>query len=145
MAQLGLAHVDAARRLLADEVARNDVGATAAAGRLYDRLFNTLAPVIGPAGVRALFARSAKLNKTEFPCLANALASREGQATAPQTSEHLVSCLDELEPVVAAKVATDLYATFFELMTTFIGERLLTQLLKTAFPALDLTESKETK
>jgi hypothetical protein len=144
MRGLTQAHVDAARRLLADEASRHaELGPTAAAGRVYERLFDALAPVIGPAGVRALIARSARLNKTEFPCLAHALSSRELPADAEQTSVHLVACLDELEPCVAAKVAIDLYATFLGLMTTFIGERLVTQLLKTAFPALQDIESKE--
>ena len=62
MAQRTEAHLEAAKRLL--ERARNGERFAAAdtAGRAYDELFRTLAPVLGVAGVNALFARSARLN-----------------------------------------------------------------------------------
>jgi hypothetical protein len=131
MSKPGAAQVERARRLLASE---GDSGASAeqcaaAAGRVLDNLNAQLGPLLGPAGVRALFARSAKLAQTEHAWLAEAAAS-EG-------STKLSACLRALEPAAATETAAVLFGTFLELITTFIGERLTVQVLRRAWPTIE--------
>ncbi len=153
------AHVHAAKQLLTHAGAvgsdREDLAERAAAAwRLYEKLFTALAPVIGAAGVRALFARSVKLTKAEFSCLAGiAIAPEPTSAEAvftgspshspPETNvsvaRQVVDCLSKQDAATASEVAISLYATFFGLMSSFIGERLVWRLVKKAFPAMNET------
>jgi hypothetical protein len=140
------AHVQAAKRLLAQESASggNAEQRAASAGRVYEALFESLAPVIGAAGTRVLFARSVKLTQAEFPCLGEMLVPAEAPGSKVQIARQLVGCFSKLEPAAASEVATALYANFFGLMSTFIGDRLVRQIVKSAFPAIDETGPKET-
>jgi hypothetical protein len=45
---------------------------------------------------------------------------------------------------VAGDSAAALFGTFFTLMTTFIGERLTTQVLRSAWPTIEEMASTET-
>ena len=124
--------------LLAYEGAAQDADAhaTTAAGRMYDKLHAHLAPLVGDAGVQVLFLRSAKLTRGEFARLADT-SILEG-------ATKLRECLHAREPAVATESATVLFGTFFALITTFIGERLTTQVLRRAWPLLDETAPRET-
>lgn len=132
------AHVEVAKRLLAHE--RGSGGdakeRAAAAVRVYETLFRALAPVIGAAGVRALFARSVRLASTEFPCLKEIPMIAEPPQDSVQVVEKLLGCLSKLEPAAGSEVATGLYAVFFGVMAKFIGERLVLQIVTTAFLAI---------
>jgi hypothetical protein len=67
------AHIERARRLLVHEGAAVSADTCAAAAwRVFDKLTSNLAPLVGAAGVQALFVRSAKLAKGEVACLAEA-------------------------------------------------------------------------
>ena len=126
------------RRLLAHEGAAGaaDEAATAA-GRVYDKLHAHLAPLVGTAGVRALFVRSAKLAQGEFACLA--------EPAILESSTKLRQWLQAQDPAVATASAAALFGTFFGLLTTFIGERLTTQALRSAWPTIEETASEENK
>ena len=115
----------------------------AAAGRLYESLASRLGPLIGVAGVRALFARSVKLTKADYPCLADVRTSAQPSQDEVEPAPQLVACLSKLEPAVAASVAVALYATFLRLMSEFIGERLVRQVVRRAFPAIDQSFPKK--
>jgi hypothetical protein len=133
-----------ATRLLAEEGAAGTGASDAdaqAAGRVYAKLSRSIAPLIGEGGVRALFVRSAKLSA--LPCL-EALTAPTGPAPAPDPGERLRACLGELDPAASAGAAVALYATFLRLLIALIGERLVWQLLRSEYPALDLGEPKET-
>lgn len=146
MARTTSAHVNAAERLLAHEGgsanARLDEQA-AAPGRVYERIFHRLAPLIGKDGVRALFARSVKLTKAEFPSLAEIRITADRTETDGAVARQLVECLSKLEPAEGSRVASALYANFLRLLTDFIGERLVWQVLRRAFPQLDQGLPKE--
>ena len=114
------AQVERATWLLANEgdSGNSSEKCAAAAGRVYDKLDAHLAPLLGRAGVQALFARSAKLAHDGLASLAELCRPRlEG-------STKLRACLQSLEPAVATETAAVLFGTFLELITTFIGERL---------------------
>jgi hypothetical protein len=123
-------------RLLAREGAAGgaDEWATAA-GRVYDKLDAHLAPLLGSAGVRALLVRSAQLTQSDFSFLAAAF---------PENSTKLRECLKAQDPAVAAESAAALFGTFFTLITTFIGERLTTQALRSAWPTIEEMAPTET-
>ncbi|MGZ4777660.1 MAG: hypothetical protein ACXV5L_00565 [Thermoanaerobaculia bacterium] len=108
-----------------------------AAGRVYEKLHEHLAPLLGVAGVRALFVRSAKLSEGKFVFPADAVAFED--------STKLRASLETLDPVLAAATAEALFATFFALITTFIGQRLTLHALRAAWPTIEGPASTETK
>ena len=124
------AQMEQARRWLAHEGARGSAGERAtAASRVYDRLHEHLAPLVGDAGVNLLFVRSAKLSLGEFAWLADVSILE----AAPKLHERLRA----EAPAVATESAAVLFGTFFALLTGFIGERLTTQVLRRAWPTID--------
>ena len=120
--------METARRLLVHEGAAGGAGdsAGAAAGRVYDKLHGHLAPLLGSIGVQSLFVRSAKLTPGAFGSLAQ-VSMLEGSA---KLREHLQAP----GAVIDAESAVALFGTFLGLLTTFIGERLVTQVLRSAWP-----------
>ena len=133
------AQVETARRLLALE---GDSGSSsaecaAAAWRVYEKLNARLAPLLGSAGVEALFVRSAKLAQGKFGSLA--------EVAAPEGLNKLGAGLQALEPAAATEVAAALFGTFLDLMTTFIGKRLTAVILRSGWPTLEDPALRETK
>jgi len=131
------AQLETARRLLVNEGAAGvaDELAATAAGRVYEKLHAHMVPLVSAAGVQLLFARSAKLVRAEFACLAD-FPRLEGPT-------ELCACLQAQDPAVAMAAATALFGTFIALLTTFIGERLTTQVLRSAWPTIEETPPTE--
>jgi hypothetical protein len=130
------AQMERARRLLALEGAAGSAGeCAAAAGRVYDKLHAYMAPLVGDAGFQLLFARSAK-PQGELAAFAE-VSTREG-------STKLRECLQALDPAVGTESAVVLFGTFLALIATFIGERLTTQVLRSAWP-IEEAAPKETR
>jgi hypothetical protein len=134
--------VERAKRLLASE---GDAGASAeesaaAAERVYEKLAAQLAPLLGAAGVQALFVRSAKLTRDQRASLAGLAPAIEGTTGGPAG---LGAYLRTLEPPAAAEAAGILFGTFLDLIITFIGDRLTVQVLRGAWPAIDETAPRE--
>jgi hypothetical protein len=124
--------------LLEHEGAAGNAGeCAAAAGRVHDKLHAHLAPLLGAAGVHALFLRSARLAQGEFACLAE-VSTFEG-------STKLRECLQAQDPAIATESAAALFGTFFALITTFIGERLTSQALRSIWPTVEETAPGETQ
>ena len=147
MASPNQAHTEIAKQLLAQKSAGSGTAeerAAAAAG-VYQALFRSVSPILGGAGFLALFVQSVKLTEVEFSCLGEIRMTAEPQESNVEAVQHgLVSCLRKLDPDAASQVATALFATFFGLMITFIGERLVWQIVKSAFPAIIKMRPKET-
>jgi hypothetical protein len=139
MSGTNTAQVARAKRLLALEgdAGSSSAGCAAAAWSLYEKLNARLAPLLGAAGVQALFVRSAKLAKADFPSLA--------EVATPDGMKKLGAGLQALEPADATEVAATLFGTFLELMTTFSGERLTVLILRSAWPTIEETVPRETK
>jgi hypothetical protein len=131
------ADVDAARRLLTYEGGSGGSAeeCAAAAGRVYEKLQLQFAPLVGSAGFQSLFARSAKLAQGEFPCL--------GESAALESSTKLRECLRAQEPDAITAAAAALFGAFLGLLTPFIGERLTTEVLRRAWPAIGESAFKE--
>jgi hypothetical protein len=143
------AHFEAAKRLLqsAQPSASGGTAAerAAAAARVYDSLFESLAPVLGATGFRALFARALKLSQAEFPCLQAIRVSLEPPESAGQVAGQVLACLSQLEADAASQAATGLYARFLGLLSSFIGDQLVWQIVKRALPAPGETSAEETE
>ena len=120
-----------AKRLLAYESAPGGCsnGCAGAAGRVYDKLTTRLGPLLGAAGVQALFARSARLASRDLAVVAG--------VGLLESSTTLAAFLQGLEPGVAQQAAEALIGTFLSLITTFIGERLTLQALRSAWPTIE--------
>jgi hypothetical protein len=136
MKKVGAAQVEKAKRLLAMEAtAGGDVEEHAAsAGRVYDKLAAQLSPLLGAAGVQALFVRSANLARGQLAVLDGLVPAIED---ATEGATRLRACLQALEPAAAAEVAAILFGTFLDLVITFIGDRLTVQVLRGAWPAIE--------
>ncbi len=125
--------------MLAHEGAASGAGdsAAAAAGRVYDRLHAQLAPLLGDMGVQSLFVRSAKLTARELAGLAE-VSILDGST---KLREHFQA----RGPAFDVESAAAVFGTFLALLTTFIGERLVTQVLRSAWPTIEETAPRETK
>jgi hypothetical protein len=130
-------HTAMAQRLIATESGTGDGGDAyaSAAARVYDKLEAQLSPLLGSLGFRTLFLRSAKLTRGEFPCLAD--------PSVVESPAKLSACVQTLDPDKAKETVEALFGTFFELITTFIGERLTTQVLRRAWPKIDESDPEE--
>jgi hypothetical protein len=128
--------LETARRLLAHEGAASGSGdsAAGAAGRVYDKLHAHLAPLLGSIGVQSLFVRSAKLTPGELGALA--------QVSILEGSAKLRERLQAQGSVVDPESAVALFGTFLGLLTTFIGERLVTLVLRSAWPTMEETREE---
>ncbi len=109
--------------------------AKTAAGRVYDKVHVHLVPLVGIAGVHLLFARSARLAQGEF--------ARFAEVSIDEGSTKLREFLQAQDPAVATESAAALFGNFFTLITTFIGERLTAQMLRSAWPSFDETAPTE--
>ena len=132
-----------AQRLLARE-GGDDEHPAASAARAYQKLHDHLAPLIGAAGVRALFFRSQKMARLAgFVFLEGGAAGAADPAASAGKQLH-DSLLDQ-NPAQAAEAAAVVFATFFGLLTTFIGDRLTRQVLRGAWPETAKIAPAETK
>lgn len=140
-------HCEAAQRLLAQECAVGAGGddVAAAAGRLYERLFRALAPVLGAAGFRALFARSVKLSRARFPALRELAMPGDIRSEDARVAPALVTFLRTLAPEAVLPVVQALYSTLFAVLATFIGEPLMWRLVQRACASNDGSSSKESE
>jgi hypothetical protein len=131
------AQMERAKRLLAHEAAASsaDDRATTAAGRVYEKLHVHMDPLVGVAGVHLLFVRSARLAQGEF--------ARFAEVSILEGSTKMRECLQGQDPAVATESAAALFGTFFTLSTAFIGERLTTQVLRSAWPTFEEVELRE--
>jgi hypothetical protein len=105
-----------------------------AIGRAHRRLHQHLAPLIGPAGYSALFARALHLARAEFPAL-EYVALDEDAGTNPAGAVRFAAAgAGEFSEPAAALEA--ILAHFIWLLTTFIGEDLGLRLVREAWPEL---------
>jgi hypothetical protein len=128
MARASPQHISLATALLAHEASGGADARADAAGRVYDKLHAHLTPLIGKTGVELLLVRSAKLVPGELQFLT--------EASILDGADRLRDLLRPPAPALALESATCLFANFFGLLMTFIGERLTNQILRSAWPTL---------
>ena len=128
---------NAALRQLALKVLAQHAGSAAgaeavaaAARRAYDDLARVSAPLIGQVGVDALTGRAVHLARRKYPWLVD---TREPEQ-AEEPFAQVIVCLERQDPAVATEAVGAVFATFTELLVTFIGEPLTTSLLREAWP-----------
>jgi hypothetical protein len=120
------------QRLLAREVGTGGDPRViaAAARRLCERFSEQVGPLIGDAGVAAIYTRSLHLTKRQFPSLAPLRSSDQHDAPFAR----LQVSLEQQEPAVATRAAVRVLTTAANLLALFIGENLTTRLLREAWP-----------
>jgi hypothetical protein len=122
------AHWSHARRLLTRvnaQVSESASDEDVAAVRAYDEVHKHLSPLVGGPGVDALLVRSAKLTQGERLRLSEISVIERGE----RLRERLRS-----DPPISREAAEALFATFFALLATFIGEALTERVLRRAWP-----------
>lgn len=119
------------RQLLAREVgaARDASAITAAACRLCDRMGRELAPVIGDAGMAAIYDRAVHLALRQFSEIAPGGFDRHDPVSAK-----LRRTLAHQDPHVATEAAIVVLVTIAELLASFIGTSLTIRLLHVCWP-----------
>jgi hypothetical protein len=129
------------RRMLAREAgtAADAPAIAAAARRSCERLAQHLTPLIGKAGVAAIYARSLHLAHRQFPWLASVGASDQGD----EPFTRLQASLAPQEPGVATEAAVLVLATVGDLLVSFIGESLTAHFLRGAWPDDFAADSNE--
>jgi hypothetical protein len=100
-----------------------------AAASLCEQLSEHLARLVGRAGIRALFDRSAVLTQAEFPWLAGVATRSKDPPWA-----RLREALEGQPRDVALDGSTLLITTFVELLGRLIGEDLVLRLLHEIWP-----------
>lgn len=129
-----------ARRILAAEIGEMSAPGEVAAGaaRACEKVSRRFAPLIGDAGVHALFARSLTLTGAEFPWLAAV------PLTSPNASwAQLRACL-ALQPAETAREASaSLLAALLGLLEKFIGHGLTARLLHDVWPEVYQASTEE--
>lgn len=109
-------------------------GGVAALGGVYEKTFAQLAPVIGPNGVRGIFARALELVRREHPELEPLVLAGEPDTVASE----LAPCLANVTDDDARRAAVALYSAFFDLIVSFVGFELTARLLRVAWPSVGL-------
>lgn len=102
----------------------------AAARRLWEDFAQRLTPLIGDAGVAAMWGRSLQLAERRFPGAAPARVS--GQDGEPGT--FVQQFLEHQDPVVATRAAVMVLDVACEMLASFIGEKLTRLLLHETWP-----------
>jgi hypothetical protein len=113
----------------------------AAASRLYERFANQLAPLVGDAGVAAIYARSLHLVQQRVPGLTPIPAAEQEDEL-----KRTYLFLSHQQPAEAAEAAVAVITTVSELMASFIGDSLTRSLLREAWPddfTADTTEETQ--
>ena len=130
------------RRMLAREAGTdaNAPAIAAAARRVCEHFAHQFTPLIGDAGVAAIFARSVHLTQRNVRELAPGRAS--DQRDPPFALLQL--SLEQQEPAAATETAVAVLAMSSELLASFIGESLTTRLLREAWPDDFAATSEET-
>jgi len=108
--------------------AGSGAGVAAAARRAYDDLTPVLAPLISQVGVDALVARALHVTRRDYP----SDQAAEEEVTEPFAQVTL--WLEQQDPTLAADAAAAMFTTFAALLTTLIGEPLMTRYLRKAWP-----------
>ncbi len=106
---------------------------------VYERTFAQLAPILGRRGVHAIFARSAELVRAEAPLLSSFDAGDDLDTVVSS----LASCLRDAPIEAARRDATVLFSRFFGLMVTFVGAELTTQIVRAAWPDVEVDLKEE--
>ena len=101
----------------------------AAAVRVYTTLSMHLSAILGEKGGAELFRRSLRLAETTYPVYS---AVREVQSDTLLSA--VGSTLQSQGAQMAREASVELLAIHIELLATFIGQRLVEQLLREAWP-----------
>jgi len=134
-----------ARQMLLHDSAGEVTSAACAVStaRALELLQERLAPLVGTAGMRALFARAVKVTHLEFAELAPVRAAMVDEKV--HAAETLTEALDGLDSASAWAAATALFTNFLELTSSLIGERLVFVILQRAFPNIDVVAKQESE
>ena len=116
-------------QVLAPQSGMNGADGAALALRSWERLVAHLSPLIGEAGVCALYSRTVRLAIVRHPWLT------PSQSTQPIATllSNLKESLSSIDPATAVQANRDLLDSFTKLLSGLIGEALTTRLLNTAW------------
>jgi len=134
---------DAARKLLAAEPGDGSSKELAErATRACEQLARHLSRLLGNHGIRTLFDRCLIKAGVEFPWLANAKSVPGGKSDDAWSA--LRTAMEHQDPDTTREAFVLLLSTFVGLLERLIGEGLVERLLHEVWPAVFLTQERET-
>ena len=128
---------DLAEKLLAEELANSNGTNGPAASHVCAKLGTVISKLAGAAGYRSLLSRALVLAKDYAPALKSVHVSPDGTLEGLAETKAATSN-EELELGEIAIVVQ-----LLSLLRTFIGEPLVQQIVKEAWPAIDPTSSTD--
>ena len=139
MSNIGSANTLAlvAESLMAHECARVDANERAAATRTMGKIFAELVPLMGSAGVLALYARSAVHASARCKALDGLVFASDSIDAAAEELERHFAAIPAADVVEAG---TTLASSFLAVVSTFIGDHLTLQVLQNAWPMIGLVK-----
>jgi hypothetical protein len=109
-----------------------------AAASVFEPLVKTLSQLLGDVGSLALFRHSLRLTEERVPCF------REMRDTQDDLLlQAAATCLQRQPPDIAREAAGALLTSYVTLLATFIGERLIWQVLHDQWPEILTVHPKE--
>lgn len=126
-------------KLLALEGGASAVGAMSSAEvatsavKIWDKLAQQFAQLVGDTGIWTLFDRSLVVSSASFPCLATARGAAAA-AGARWSGSALHDCLARQDAAQAVEAFEGLLATTVELLGRFVGDRLVLGVLHEVWP-----------
>jgi hypothetical protein len=127
-------------RILGERTAEltNGEEAVAAVRTAHEKLARAMSPIIGEAGLLAMFARSVRKARALYPCLDSVEVS-----DLDTVLERLWSSLGQQEPAAIREIGIALLSNFVELLATLIGDELTLTLFRNAWPEASALASEE--
>lgn len=129
-----------AQRLMTLEAGEAPTAGEVAAGAAgaCEKISRRFAPLIGEAGVHALFSRGLTVSAARFPWLATVLV------TSPNASwSHLRACIEKQPAETAREGSVCLLAALLGLLEKFIGQGLTARLLQDVWPEVFHASTEE--
>jgi hypothetical protein len=125
------AQLSVARSLVVHE--SRDAKVSFSLERIYTKMYDRLAPIIGATGVHALFMRAVERARAESSSVDFTPDTEPRDAARPS-----VEALERLSPKAAQDAASAITAKFLSLLLTFMGSDLTVQILRAAFRDIDI-------
>jgi hypothetical protein len=106
----------------------------------YENLAGVMTPIVGDAGVQAIFVRSLRKCRPAYSCL-EAVVARDRDALLDQ----LWTSLKQQNPATIKDIGIALLTSFSDVLSNLIGDELTLKLFRNAWPDASASGADEAK
>jgi hypothetical protein len=108
--------------------------------RAYETLAGVMTPIVGEAGVQAIFVRGLRKCRTTYSCL-EAVVARDRDAFLDQ----LWTSLKQEKPAIIKDIGIALLTSFSDVLSNLIGDELTLKLFRNGWPDASASAADEAK